>query len=356
MPTIYITETQVKLQVKSPYLLLCDRQELRQKFLINQVNQIILWGRCYLSREAASLASFRKIPILFIGDRGEDLGRLQRPPKQQPLCLKYQKRRSLDNEFVLTIAETIIRAKLHNCYIVLQRLQNNKFTPIVQTASEFLLLLIDDLAMANSLEEMREYVAIAASFYYPALASLLPKAFHFKGRKKQPPTDGINCLLNLGYTLLHQIIEMFLEELGLHPDWGNLYTNSRHQSPLACDLMAEFRAPLIDELVAFLAISEIITPSDFLPIEKPNEVSLHPGVLKVFFQHWENKLQTQIVHPYAGTVSYRHCLQLQIKEYINFLLGNSDRYRPLLLQVDSIPANVQSTEKQETKQLYLVKR
>lgn len=356
MSTIYITDIQTKIKLKSPYLLVFHNQELRQKININQVSQIVLWGRCYLPREVASLALFRHIPILFVGNNGENLGRLEHRSKQQPQCLKYQKRRSLDHEFTFATAESIVRAKLHNCYVILQRLTTNKSTPIIKIASDLLLLLIDDLPMANSIYSLREYVTMAASFYYPALASLLPCGFGFKGRKKQPPTDGINCLLNLGYSLLHQKIEVLLQDLELHPNWGNLYSNSHHQSPLACDFMAEFRAPIVDELVTFLVMSEILTPSDFLPDAKQGGVSLNPGILKVFFQYWEDKLQTQVIHHNAGKVSYRHCLQLQLKEYIASLVGNTVSYRPMLLPINSPSADVHPTEKQETKVLSLVKR
>lgn len=355
MTTIYITDTKANFKVKSPYLLVFHRQELRQKVNINQISQIILWRHCHLSREAASLALFRHIPVLFVGNHGEDLGRLEHSSKRQPKLLKYQRQQSLDPEFALATAETIIRAKLHNCHIVLQRLTADCPTPLIQTALNVLVLLIDDLSMANSIQELREYGVMAATFYYPALASLLPCRFGFKGRKKQPSTDGINCLLNLGYTLLHQTIEAFLHELELHPDWGNLYVNCDHQSPLACDLMAEFRAPLVDELVIQLALSETLQPSDFLPDGKPGGMSLHPGVLKTFFRHWEERLQTQIIHPYAGMVNYRRCLELQVKEYIACLLGDVECYRPMLLPVNSAPTNIHPTKKPESRQLTLVK-
>ncbi|MFB2921822.1 CRISPR-associated endonuclease Cas1 [Aerosakkonema funiforme] len=354
MTAIYLTDIKAKVKVKSPYLLVLHNQQTCQKINITQVSQIVLWSRCYLDREVASLVSFRGIPIMFVGNQGENIGSLEHSLKKHPKCLKYQKQRSLDAEFTLAIAESIVRAKLHNCYIVLQRLHKNQPTPVMQTALDVLVMLIDDLAMANSVRELREYAVMAASFYYPALASLLPRRFHFQRRKKQPPTDGINCLLNLGYNLLHQIVEMFLQELGLHPNWGNLYANSQHQSPLACDLMAEFRAPLVDELVAQLAMTEIIQPNDFLPLSQGG-VSLHPALLKTFFQYWEEKLQLEIIHPYAGTVSYRQCVQLQVKEYVAFLLGDTNSYRPMVLQVNSAPLHIGLTRKQEVKQLTLVK-
>lgn len=332
MPNIYIIDTQTQIAFKPPYLLVFHNQEPYQQINIAQVSAIILWHCCHLSRETTSLALFRSIPVLFVGKQGESLGRFQRSSKHQPKCLKYQQQREFDTEFILTTAESIIRAKLHNCYIVLQRLTANRSTPNSETALDLLVLLSNDLSMAKSVQQLREYGVMAATFYYPALASLLPLEFGFKQRKKQPPMDGINCLLCVGYTLLHQTIETCLQNLGLHPDYGNLYATSYHQSPLACDLMAEFRAPLVDELVVELVMSKTLTPNDFMLDEKYGGMSLHPKVLEIFFHHWEEKLQTQIIHPYAGKTSYRCCLEWQVKEYIACLLGDSDSYRPMLLQ------------------------
>lgn len=355
MSILYITNTLAKLSIQTPYLLISHKKLLRQKVKIDSISQIVLWRNCYFTHEVKSLALFRRIPVLFVGNQGENLGTLDHLSKYRPKCLSFQKKRAFDSQFSFAAAESIIRAKLHNSRIVLQRLTlNNNTTPIVQTALDVLELLIDDLPMANSLQELREYGIMAGTFYYPALASLFPQQFGFKARKKQHPTDGINCLINLGNTLLHQTMEVFLLESGLHPYRGNLYVNCQYQTPLTCDLIAQFRAPLVDELVAELVLSQIIQPSDFIPAEQGG-VSLHPGVLKTFFRYWEEKLQTEVIHPFAEPMSYRCCLQWQVKEYIAYLLENSDNYRPLVLRVDSAPINVQTVENKEA-QLPLVAR
>jgi CRISPR-associated protein Cas1 len=38
------------------------------------------------------------------------------------------------------------------------------------------------------------------------------------------------------------------------------------------------------------------------------------------------------LHPYAGEVSYRQCIDLQVREYISSLLGDVEYYRPLALK------------------------
>ena len=350
MTAIYVTEAGSELKVQHHHLLVFHHRELRYKVPINQLSQIIVFG-CHLSREAASLALFRRIPILFLGTQGQYLGRSEHQSKRQPKYQPHQLKRSFDFEFTFATAQSMIRAKLHNCCIVLQRLMFIGSTLAVQTALDVMVLLIDDLPMANSIDELREYEVMAATFYYPALASLLPHSFGFKQRKNHPPTDPINSLLNLGYILLNQTIYSFVQELGLDCDFGNLHLESYHPSPLVCDFMAEFRALLVDELVASLVISQALAFDDFLLGNTCLDGYLSPQTLNTFLKYWEDKLQTQVIHPHAGKLSYRQCLELQVREYIACLLGDVEFYRPMLFKVNAAPLAVYSPDKQETEQL-----
>jgi CRISPR-associated protein Cas1 len=59
------------------------------------------------------------------------------------------------------------------------------------------------------------------------------------------------------------------------------------------------------------------------------KMELHTHALKLFLQHWEEKLKTTVNHLHAGEVTYRQCLQLQVQEYLACLLGDVEHYRPL---------------------------
>jgi CRISPR-associated protein Cas1 len=47
--------------------------------------------------------------------------------------------------------------------------------------------------------------------------------FGFDKRTRRPPTDSVNSLLSLGYTLLSQNIHSMIEVAGLHTHFGNLH-------------------------------------------------------------------------------------------------------------------------------------
>ncbi|MBD2772625.1 CRISPR-associated endonuclease Cas1 [Iningainema tapete] len=361
MTTIYVTEPDSHLQIKNHQLLVFHQHKLDYQLPVNQVKQIILFGSSHIEREVSSLAIFRRIPILMLDKNGEYMGCYYHLSKRQPKQFK----RHFDDEFTFATAQSMIRAKLHNSCIVLQQL-TSKYAAVVaksvfsmislQTALDVMKLLIDDLSMATSVAELREYEIMAATLYYPALGSFLPKEFDFQQRRQQSPTDSINTLMNLGYTLLGQTIYNTMLQFGLHTDFSHLDHFCTHNSPMVCDFMAEFRSPLVDELVANLVISQTLTPNDFTLPDTISGGYLYPKVLKIFLKHWEEKLDTQIIHPYAGKVSYRRALELQVQEYIACLHSDVKFYRPMLLPLNTPSLVVHTTDKQKTEQLMLVKR
>lgn len=155
--------------------------------------------------------------------------------------------------------------------------------------------------------------------------------FEFEKRTRRPPTDPVNSLLSLGYTLLSQNVHAMTESAGLHTHFGNLHVPQANRPSLVCDLVEEFRAMVVDALVAYLINSDIYKPDDFTPPDGRGGVYLHPDGLKRFLKHWEEKLQQPITHPHTGyKVSYRRCFELQVSEYAAMMSGEREVYRPMV--------------------------
>lgn len=353
MNTLYITESGSILHLKERQLQVLYKQEVRQCIPIYQVEQIVLFGLCRLSRQVATWISSRGIPVLYISNTGQDLGNIAPTLRHRAKYRVHQLQCAQKPEFVRAIASSIIWAKLHNESVLLQQLTRLHGTPDAQKAIGMLALLIDDLPMAASVTALQQYETTAASFYYAALGSFLPCGFGFQQRQQQPPTDPINQLLNLGYTLLHQQTAAVVQSLGLDAELGHLHLPCHHEQPLVWDLIAEFCPLLVDELVMKLTSNSIITPEHF--VANGSGIVLSPQVLKTFIRYWDNKLQTPVVHPYAGTVSYGHCLKLQVQEYIACLVGDVDYYRPMLLKLNAVPVAINAEKEQETEPAILVK-
>jgi CRISP-associated protein Cas1 len=330
MSTLYVSDQGAYLKVKQQQFQVFHQQELRCNVPINRVSHVVLFGSCTMSHGAVSLALQHRIPVMYLSSNGRYFGRLQTANQAKVEYLSQQVLHSQDPVFVLTQAKSIVMGKIHNSRIVLQRLNRKRKTEKATDAISELAESIKNVLTVESVESLLGVEGHAASLYFQAFASLLIGKFEFEKRTRRPPTDPINSLLSLGYTLLSQNVHSMIEAIGLHTHFGNLHTPRPNLPALVCDLMEEFRAPVVDSFVAYLINSNIFSPEDFTPPDARGGVYLHPDGLKRFLKHWEEKLATEVVHPHTGyKVSYRRCMELQVWEYVACLSGEQSVYRPM---------------------------
>lgn len=90
--------------------------------------------------------------------------------------------------------------------------------------------------------------AQAARRYWPALMGT--------DFRRDRHSDGVNALLNYGYTVLRAIVSRAICAAGLHPTFGIHHANQNNAFPLADDLMEPYR-PLVDRMVATLLEADI---------------------------------------------------------------------------------------------------
>lgn len=333
MTTLYITDQGAYLRVQHQQFQVFHQSELRCSVPASRVSHVVLFGTCNVSHGAVSLALRRRIPVLYLSTKGKYFGRLQTTGQAKIDYLTQQVQKSLDQEFIRKQSASIIVGKLHNSRILLLRLNRRRKTEKATEAIEELANLIETIPAVETVEQMLGYEGHGANLYFQAYASLLKGSFEFEKRTRRPPTDPVNSLLSLGYTLLFDNLHAMVEGVGLHTHFGNLHTPQPNRPSLVCDLVEEFRAPLVDSLVAYLINSNIFKVDDFTPPDERGGVYLHPDGLKRFLKHWEEKMQKEIVHPHTNyKVSYRRCLELQVWEYISCLIGERDIYRPMILE------------------------
>lgn len=331
MTTLYITDQGSYLKAQRHQFQIFYQRELRCKVPVNQVSHIVLFGCCNITHGAVRLALSRRIPLLYLSQRGRYFGRLETEGQAKVNYLSQQVKRAEDPQFTRFQAENIVRAKLSNSRMLLMRLNRRRGHSSVKKAISDIAKLRENLPLAQTMDELRGYEGKAATVYFQALGSLFQEPFTFEKRTKRPPTDPVNSLLSLGYTLLSQNMHSFVEAMGLHTHFGNLHVPRNNHPALVSDLIEEFRAPLVDSLVVYLINKKIFTPEDFTPADERKGVYLHPDSLKKFLKHWEEKLHSDITHPYTQyKVSLRRCLELQVREYIACLMGDTDGYRPMI--------------------------
>lgn len=330
MTTLYITDQGAYLKVEHQQFVVFYQGELRCKVPVNRVSHIVLFGCCNLSHGAVSLALRRRIPVLYLSQKGRYFGRLQTEGQAEVEYLVRQVQCALDPDFTRRQAKSIVLGKLHNSRILLMRLNRRVKSEKAAKAIDSLALLMLDVPDAESIEVLLGYEGHGSHLYFQALGTLFKEPFVFEKRTKRPPTDPVNSLLSLGYTLLSQNMYSMVQTVGLHPHFGNLHVPRNNHPALVSDLMEEFRALLVDSLVAYLVNSKIFVLEDFTPPDERGGVYLFPDALKKYLKHWEERLQSKMTHPHTGyKVSNRRCLELQVWEYIACLMGEQEIYRPM---------------------------
>lgn len=320
MSTIYITHPEASYKIHASYFKVFYQEKQGFSIPIRNISQFIVFGNIKLPKEVLQMIRSHQIFTSYHTQNGEFLGRLENPYAITAKYLNYQRLRTRDTEFNRATAESILWAKFQNQHTFLQHWTQYYADNTTQRGLNHLTLLKDNLSIAPSIEYLLEYAEEADRIYDAALASLL-SLYHPCSRTLAKQIGG---LFNLGNQLLHQYIYTLLVTAGLHPNYAILHREEHHELPLAWDFAAEFRAAIVDDLV-FNFVRNLNKTNG-------NGKKQPQNILHRFIQSWEGKLRTFVLHPSGGEITYRQCIDLQVREYVASLLGDVEYYRPLALK------------------------
>ncbi|MEH1887872.1 CRISPR-associated endonuclease Cas1 [Nostoc sp.] len=188
MSTLYVTDQGAYLSVKNQQFQVFYQGELKLKIPATRVSNIVLFGCCNVSHGAVNMALWRRIPVMYLSQKGRYFGRLQTEGDAKVEYLMRQVDCARNEKFTRQQAEAIVTAKLHNSRILIMRLNRRRSTENATQAIDLIEVLIDSLPQAESMEALRGYEGKAATVYFQALGSLFTGFFAFDKRTKRPPT------------------------------------------------------------------------------------------------------------------------------------------------------------------------
>lgn len=139
------------------------------------------------------------------------------------------------------LGRIIIRNKIQNQKSVLNLIRKRS-----DYINEGIVIIEDYLKRIDELTSIERDVLLgiegnAAKVYFSRLYEFM----NWNGRKPRVKNDYINCLLDIGYTLLFNFLDCILHVFDFDVYQGVLHTNFYMRKSLVCDLMEPFR-PLID--------------------------------------------------------------------------------------------------------------
>lgn len=347
---VYLNTPGLRVGRKDETLTVKDENTLVDEVRFHDIHHVALFGNIQLTTQAIQALCDADIPITYFSGGGWFYG-ITRGHGLKNVFLRIEQFRFLHDEgFALGLARQFVHGKIRNHRTLLMR--NHRELPAA--TSNRLREAANDALEAGSMEQLLGVEGAAAAAYFEQFAGMLkleesdadeiPGAespehrsstaerkldFHFAGRNRRPPTDPVNAMLSLAYSLLSKDCCIAAFAVGFDPYVG-FYHQPRFGRPaLALDLMEEFR-PLVAESAVITAINtRVVTPTDF--VRAGQAVNLTAAGRKRFFHAYEQRMSTLLTHPvFDYKVSYRRAMELQARILAKVLTGEIPEYLPLM--------------------------
>ena len=314
------------------------KQGSAQEVRINDLSHVALFGNIQISTAAVQALCEADIPITYFSMGGWFYGFTRGHSLKNVFTRVEQFRLARDPSVCLWLARSFVLGKIRNQRTMLMRNHVEPPAPILAKLKNS----ARSALAAQTLDELLGVEGAAASFYFQQFNGMIkveaddtvshaasPFTFDFAGRKRRPPTDPVNALLSLAYSLLAKDCTIAAHAVGLDPYIG-FYHQPRFGRPaLALDIMEEFR-PLIAESAVLTAINNrMITEKDF--VRAGRAVNLSAPGRKQFFVAYEQRMSHLITHPiFEYKVTYRRALELQFRILARYLTGEIEEYVPFM--------------------------
>jgi CRISPR-associated protein Cas1 len=353
---LYLNTQGYRVGCKEEVLQVKEKDRVIEEVRMRDVSHVALFGNIQISTQAIQALCEQEVPVTYFSMGGWFYGITRGHALKNVFLRMEQFRLARDEMTCLSLARQFVHGKIRNHRTLLMRNHLEPPEAIIgklKRASE-------DALTAASIEELLGIEGAAASQYFqqfsgmvkveddlpgnphPASGDPLPSDgrgvggegqrafnFNFSNRNRRPPTDPVNAMLSLAYSMLAKDCTLAALAVGFDPYLG-FYHQPRFGRPaLGLDLMEEFR-PLIAESTVLSCINNrVVTEKDF--VRAGQAVNLTAPGRKRFFQTYEQRMSSLITHPlFDYKVSYRRALELQARLLAKTLTGEIAEYIPLM--------------------------
>ncbi len=258
------------------------------------------------------LCTVNNVALSFFTPTGRFISRIQGPVNGNVLLRVRQYSILNDNTEKQRLAARFIYGKLFNSRVILRRFvrdyPDHNGSNQVEQCAESLRRLAIKATQNPEINSLRGIEGDGAATYFSVFPYLILNTkpiFAFNNRNRRPPTDPLNAMLSMGYSLLANDCASALEGVGLDPAVGFMHTLRPGRNSLALDLMEEMRAYIVDRLVISLVNTRQIGVTDFKIHTDPADLNQASVVftengLKKFLAAWQAKKKTEFMHPFLN--------------------------------------------------------
>lgn len=326
MATLYLSEQQSIVKKRDGYLIVQYPDKRKVEVPLIKVTQVVVSGDVTLTTPALHTLLEMGIEVCFLSFLGHFRGRLSPPTAKNAFIRREQYRAHIDKNQALIVAQACVRGKLENMRAMLLRANRSLQDSDVSDATVAMRHMIQQAERTATVGSLLGVEGNGSASYFGVFRKLLRDPCDFTHRRRRPPTDPVNALLSLGYTLLLHQVSAAIQIVGFDPYLGFLHQPRHGRPALALDLMEEFRPIITDSVVLNVFNHHILTARDFQ--EELGVVHLKPEARKTFYAKFEERLQEEIQHPHFGyRTSYRRCIELQARLLAKWLTGEVPHYK-----------------------------
>ncbi|MCS6864259.1 MAG: CRISPR-associated endonuclease Cas1 [Gemmataceae bacterium] len=213
-------------------------------------------------------------------------GRLVHPQATTTLTRLRQHRAIARPAVRLQWAQQLVTAKITAMIHAARHYQRHSHT----AAGDLLVELhaaLPRVATATALPQLLGFEGATTAAWFRFYATLFRTPWTFHQRTRRPPTDPVNALLSLGYTLLLQRAQAQAEARGFEIYLGGLHHFRPGRPSLACDLIEPLRVPAVDRWVVAICNQHELNPSHFQSDEETGGFRLQPQYFGRIIYSWE---------------------------------------------------------------------
>jgi len=313
-------------------LIIYDNTEKQEKIVpIWLVDAIVVFARVQLTTDVLTACLREKIPVFFVVWNGKYLGKLDSLEVKNVELLYKHIWCALNENCSLKYSKIFIKSKIHNSKIMLKRWQKWSWKVVsVDETIKSLDYYIMEIDRVDNLDSLRWYEWSASKIYFMKWAEFLPANYIWAGRNKRPPRDPLNALLSLGYTLLAQLVHMYIEILGLDPQIGFMHQPKDLRSLLVLDMMEMYRSWMVDDLVLKVLRNNDITKDDFM-IDRHSQTPVlltEDGLRRFvwkFYKEVFKKSDDDIIAEWDDWIKLKH-MEKTLEEFKKSLVNDEFKY------------------------------
>ncbi|OHD22996.1 MAG: subtype I-C CRISPR-associated endonuclease Cas1 [Spirochaetes bacterium GWB1_59_5] len=333
--TLYVTSQGSYLHKEGETIVVEREKQKVLQLPIHTIGGLVCFGNVLCSPFLLGFCAEHAIAVSFLSENGKFLAAVRGPVSGNVLLRRQQYRMADDDTITTNIARNIVRGKLANSRIVMNRIVRDHGNKVdmasIQSSSATIDRLIDQLENSADLDSVRGIEGLSAAEYFAIFDHLIidqKQDFKFKNRNRRPPLDPVNALLSFIYTLLAHDIRSALETVGLDPAVGFLHRDRPGRPSLALDLMEEFRPVIADRLVLSLINRRQVIKKGFKKAES-GAVIMDDDTRKTVLVEYQNRKQDEIFNHYIGEkISVGLLFFVQANLLARYIRGDIDGYPP----------------------------